>query len=506
MNRTLITGALLVWLGLCTNADGHTGRYRAMWRTDPSTSMVIGWQQFSGTDARILYQPDDGGVERWIVHYPDRCTEIRDMPTCFARLTGLRPDTRYRFVVRDNEGDSRVLYFHTAPANSDTPVTLLCGGDSRNNRSMRQRMNLLAARMQPLAILFSGDMTDWSTVREWQEWLDDWQLTITLDGRLIPIIPARGNHEPSNDLLTDLFDVPHPEVWYSLGFGGDLLRVYTLNSMAPATGKQAEWLEHDLSVFGPAYTWRMVQYHHPIRPHQKRKRPQHAQYAAWADLFYRHNVQLVQESDAHVVKVTWPLRPDTGPGSREGFIRDDNAGTIYLGEGGWGAPLRKADDLKPWTRQAGSFNQFNWIRVSRDRMEIRIIDADASSHAVALASLSYGERPAGIRSWPIGGKESLVLTPRQKADLAIFTLEKGPLPAVRLDGKSSLEIPVRLATGSEVEIRLLNMRRQIVFSEVRESQAGLYFHQVATHRIPAGRHLLEVLANGTPIFRRLVEK
>ena len=98
-----------------------------------------------------------------------------------------------------------MMYFHTAPDDPSTPITFIAGGDSRNNRSARKRLNLLAGQMQPLAILFSGDMTDMCTAREWQQWLDDWQLTITSDRRLIPIIAARGNHETSNSILEDLF-------------------------------------------------------------------------------------------------------------------------------------------------------------------------------------------------------------------------------------------------------------------------------------------------------------
>ena len=35
-------------------------------------------------------------------------------------------------------------------------------------------------------------MTGGDSNREWKEWLDDWQLTIGQDGRMTPIVPARG--------------------------------------------------------------------------------------------------------------------------------------------------------------------------------------------------------------------------------------------------------------------------------------------------------------------------
>jgi acid phosphatase type 7 len=504
------TRILLVLSLLCLAAglaEARSGRYRAMWREDPATTMVIGWEQFSGEDPRLYYRPAGQPDAPWSSRQPDRQVTVRQMDTRFVRLSGLAPDTRYQCYIRDSEGKSAVLFFHTAPDRPDVPMTFICGGDSRNNRGVRQRINALAAGFQPLAIFFSGDMTDWATVKEWKEWLDDWQRTITADGRLIPILAARGNHEPSNDLLTDLFDVPHPEVYYALGFGGDLLRVYTLNSMIPAGGAQARWLEEDLKREGAHYQWRMAQYHLPMRPHHRRKRPHTAAYQHWAGLFYRHRVQLVQESDAHLAKLTWPLRPYMGSGSHEGFIRDDARGTVYIGEGGWGAPLRHADDKKPWTRQSGSFHQFNWIRVSADALEVRVVDADASRQARPLASLSRGELPAGARFWKIGREDLLVLRGESRKSPESLWGKAERFPVIPLDDKERLEVPYRLRGPSEVEVRyLLPGQTGVLYSETSQREAGLHRHFLAVGQLPEGRYLLEVLADGQPILQRWMER
>lgn len=502
--------SLIVLTLLClaaSLAEARTGRYRAMWREDPATTMVIGWEQFSGQEPRIHYRPAGQPEAPWISRKPDRQVEVRDMDTRFARLRGLLPDTRYEWYVRDSEGRSAILHFHTGPAHGNTPMTFVCGGDSRNNRAVRQRINALAAAFQPLAIFFSGDMTDWATVKEWKEWLDDWQRTITPDGRLIPIVVARGNHEPSNDLLTDLFDVPHPEVYYALGFGGDLLRLYTLNSMIPAGGAQARWLKEDLAHEGGRYRWRMAQYHLPMRPHQRRKRPQAAQYQHWAGLFYQHKVQLVQESDAHLAKLTWPLRPSAGPGSHEGFLRDDVRGTVYIGEGGWGAPLRHADDNKPWTRQSGSFHQFNWVRVSADALDVRIVDADASRQTRPLPTLSRGELPAGARYWKIGREDLLVLHGATQPHSEPVWGQAERFPVIPLDDKERLEVPFRLRNASEVEVRYLHpLQQRVLYSETVRREAGLHRHFLAVGQLPEGRYLLEVLADGRPILQRWMER
>jgi len=60
-------------------------------------------------------------------------------------------------------------------------------------------------------------------------------------------------------------------------------------------------------------------------------------------------------------KITFPVIPDSINGE-EGFIRDDLNGTMFIGEGSWGASPRVANDSKTWTLRAGSFNQIKWLQ------------------------------------------------------------------------------------------------------------------------------------------------
>jgi len=46
-----------------------------------------------------------------------------------------------------------------------------------------------------------------------------------------------------------------------------------------------------------------------------------------------------------------------------GYVRDDLNGTIFMGEGSWGAHPRQNDDDKPWTMASGTFNQVKWLHV-----------------------------------------------------------------------------------------------------------------------------------------------
>lgn len=496
----------LVFLNVATFYSwAVTTKFRATWRSDPSTTIVIGWEQVSGTDAVCLYRKA-GKKEEWKTHIPDRTIHFKDMTTSFARLQQLEPDTRYEFFIRDSEGKSRTMAFHTSPDHSEKPLTFICGGDSRNNRDIRRYINRLVARMQPFAICFSGDMTDLATAREWKEWLDDWQLTITSDGRLLPIIPARGNHEPDNRILVDLFDCPHPENYYALGFGGDLLRIYTLNSMAPVYGKQTEWLKNDLETKGCQYTWRMAQYHYPIRPHQRSKREANTQYDAWTPLFYEYQVQLAQESDAHVAKITWPLRPEKETPGHDGFIRDDQKGTIYIGEGGWGAPLRKPDKMRKWTRQAGSFHHFNLVVASKQALKVYIIDAMKSDQMVALPSISTGNLPSGAALWQIEGASHIALNIATSKNQPLLSDRTNRLPVVQARGKRYIEVPYRLSSPAKVEIRLLGHNADLLSTLKMEKNAGMHISNVPVSHLPEGLYYLEVLANGLTILQRQMER
>ena len=125
---------------------------------------------------------------------PVRVLEYRGMNNHFARLEGLEPDAAYYFVICDSEGVGRRLWFKTAPSKPQ-PFTFISGGDSRSNPEARREGNKLVAKLRPLFVLFGGDYSGSGTADQWKEWFADWQLTISEDGRIYPILATHGNHE-----------------------------------------------------------------------------------------------------------------------------------------------------------------------------------------------------------------------------------------------------------------------------------------------------------------------
>jgi hypothetical protein len=195
--------------------------------------------------------------------------------------------------------------------------------------------------------------------------------------------------------MSDVFDWKNPDTYGAWSLG-DRFRVYVLNTEHPPGGAQRAWLAKDLARHA-CVPFKMAQYHRPIRPHAQRKREGQAQYTHWAGLFYQAQMSLVVECDSHLVKRTWPLRPALE--GEEGFLRDDRAGTVYIGEGGWGAPLREPDDAKTWTRATARFNQVTWVHVWPDRLEVRTLMTDAIDEMASVDAAAPLKVPHKLPLW-----------------------------------------------------------------------------------------------------------
>lgn len=422
------------------SAFGKVERLRCMWRVDPTTTMVIGWDQTAGTNPVLYYTTKNRGGDMTAYaksQTPDRVIVIKGMNNHFVRLKGLRPGTTYYFKIEDSQGSTAVHSFQTAPASPYSRLSIIAGGDSRNHREARISANKIVGKLRPHFVLFGGDMTSKDVDHEWLDWFDDWQHTISEDRRLTPIVVARGNHEYANKTLIDLFDVKTTDLYYAHTFGTDMLRIYTLNSLIPSGGKQQAWLMDDLEK-NDYIQWKMAQYHHTIRPHTKKKPEKNELLLNWATLFYKYQVQLVVESDAHVVKSTYPIKPSRAVGSQDGFIRDDELGTVYVGEGCWGAPLRNNDDPKSWTRASGSFNQFKWIFVDREKIEIRTIQTDGADAVGSVDPFNIFIPPLGLTVWePLTGAV-ITIENRLLRNPAVFERSNGEELAAR--GAAPMEI------------------------------------------------------------------
>ncbi len=400
-------------------ADAATRRYRLVWNDNPATTMGFALDQYddgsgSLSNPVIYYGTSPNSMTIMLAH--DRYEPESGMDNYFFKAINLQPNTIYYFQIQDGQTTSQTFYFETAPDDPNERISIIAGGDSRaafdgGDQQARQNANKLVAKLRPHCVLFGGDYTNLDTNGEWQTWMDDWQLTIASDGRMTPIIATRGNHELlDGSRIYDLFNTASgssnpDDTYYALNLGGDLLRVYTLNSMISVTGDQATWLANDLAA--NCTNWKIAQYHYPMRPHSSGKDEQDDQRSAWCPAFEAHGVQLALESDSHLCKYTQPVSMSTEAGSAEGYIQDNQHGVVYIGEGGWGATLRNADDAKPWTLADSGNNPFNQIKllfIDKNNIEVRTIvtkngDANYPDNINELPLPSRFNLPVNLAIW-----------------------------------------------------------------------------------------------------------
>jgi hypothetical protein len=456
-------------------------KYRIVLLNDPASTITIGWNQISGDNPVVYYDVVDHGTDYTQYAFSkdvDRAVTYKGMNNNFVRLSGLTPNTAYYFVIHDSEGTSERFWFKTAPDDLSR-LSIIAGGDSRTNRQPRQNANLLVSKLKPNAIFFGGDMTDDDTDSQWQNWLDDWQLTIADDGRMFPIVPGMGNHE-SQEVIFYLFDTPDENYYYALTFGNNLLRTYTLNTEISVSGNQLMWLQNDLNN-SSEYIWKMAQYHKPMRPHTTVKPNNDAAYDAWAQLFFDKGVRLVVECDSHTVKETWPIKPSLLPGNDEGFIRNDVYGTVYVGEGGWGAPLKNNNDDKSWTRNSGKFYQFKLIFIDQDKIEVRTIITGNASEVGEVSNDDPFTLPENLDVWNPSNGDVVVILPAPEMNKPDIMFPENT-QTVYTDGSNiTLEVEV-VSESNGIDSVLFFVNDQMVenvtsppFAFTRNYDDGQYF-------------------------------
>ena len=251
-----------------------------------------------------------------------------------SKLKKLKPNTNYYFVAVTNGMKSKEFHFRTAP-NDGAPYKIMFGGDSRSDREKRREINRSISKMfdedpSIIALCHGGDYINnglsWS---QWKKWLEDHYLTATKNGRMLPIIPTRGNHELASPLFNDVFARPgglFKKNYYRTKIGD--FSIVTLNSNASAAGRQKRWLKKTLKKARKDSKWIVANYHRPLWPAVKKpgRGLKH-----WVPLFEKYQIDMAFESDGHVLKRTLPIYKKK---------HNPTKGIVYVGEGGLGVKQR----------------------------------------------------------------------------------------------------------------------------------------------------------------------
>ncbi|TVQ16121.1 MAG: metallophosphoesterase family protein [Bacteroidetes bacterium] len=350
------------------------------WQQDPSTTMTITWRADGPDENPILRFADDPEARsrRWTAVTAHSFTfDETEALLHTVELTGLEPDMEY-YVVIENPFFPESFSFRTLPAHSDErEIVFLAGGDSRSRRDVRREMNRMATSENPDFIIFAGDYISGPlSEREWDEWFDDWhELLITEEGRRIPIITAIGNHEVHGGFFQtpdkapyfyNRFISPQPRNYYALELTPDLVLITLDSDHTMGVPEQVQWLEKTLAK-NHDKKWKLVQYHVAAWPSVRNMNDTIPRMIRehWVPLFEKYNVNLVIEAHDHAFKKTVPIRDNQ---------RDDEHGVIYIGDGGWGAPIRQTKDpaMHWWLDEAFAADHFWKLTLSKDATHLRV--------------------------------------------------------------------------------------------------------------------------------------
>jgi hypothetical protein len=317
----------------------NPAQWRLIWHDDPATSAVLSWNTAKAGQMHRVHVRAEGAEKSTVVEAARNGRYAAKSPELYfhhARLTDLIPGTKYHVEIESDGRRSRSMYFITAPV-EDVPISVVFGADSRSGLKERRQVNAMLAQLvtesyQPgktpiLAFAHGGDfIVSGTQLDQWSQWMSDHELTVGADGRLLPIIPTRGNHD-TGKIFNQVFDFPPKDTNYYPVDLGPQVRLVTLNTETSVAGKQVAWLNKELAASRPKYRWLFAQYHRPAFPAVKNP---WINLTHWVPLFERYNVDLVCEGDGHNIKRTPPIRDH----------RIDPTGVVYVGEGGLGVGQR----------------------------------------------------------------------------------------------------------------------------------------------------------------------
>jgi acid phosphatase type 7 len=355
------------------------------WQRDPTTTMTIQWigdDEKAGLSRPIWYAKSAAG--EWQSHpSTSKRFPLTDRWIFRTELTGLEPDTEYRFRVGLDSAERR---FRTMPAKATNTIHFVSGGDSGVGKHAINN-NHVAAAQAPMFVVLGGDLAyeNGTSAKTFLEFLKNYSRDLKDDsGRLIPLLACMGNHEAAGGFqrmrkdapfFYAMFDGLYEHSGYAkLDFGDYLSLVFLdTNHTTPIEGAQTDWLGATLkereecpTVFCfnhvPAYPSFRPFGFDALEANTSTKIRKH-----FCPIFERYNVDAVFEHHDHTFKRTHPML--------DGRVNDN--GIVYLGDGSWGK-IRppKTPQQRPYLAVSDESYHLSVHRIEgRERFHIALSDA-----------------------------------------------------------------------------------------------------------------------------------
>lgn len=357
--RGVIKAGFPALLLLSSQAAAAPQSVKVSWASaDAATTMAVSWVTPNDTPTTIEYGINATSENMLTGLAPDNVIGIGYYHQ--IELSGLLPDTTYRYRVGSNGDWSQEYTFKTAPNDQCTPFAFVQLGDARSQDDRGPSLNWSSIHSEAMAVgaqffLNGGDLVKEGTeIEQWATWLADSDAV----NPLIPMMPALGNHDdgPGDGNAANynrIFTLPTNTVtgtedYYYFVYNN--LVVFSLSTQTfEDWAAQMAWMTN-VAAMHPN-KWKVAYFHHPVYTTQTRalgievghEPNEKGQNPFYAPAFDQAGIDIVFQSHNHIYERFDPLRYDPNDVEQGRVVQNygngPNDGRLYVVSGGSGAFL-----------------------------------------------------------------------------------------------------------------------------------------------------------------------
>jgi hypothetical protein len=368
---------------------GITGYFPVylVWKNDPRNSIVVHYHQSKDTPNKTVYFRLKNSQNNWGSKTPDVFDfQNENLTIHHAELTNLQADSDYEFKIGSSDQNTDSYFFRTMPNDLSNGVRGAFGGDFQTGPSMWQEITKVVGLNDCRFFAVLGDWVNDDGVLEFSgRWVSFWENMADkfkdTSGRLIPIVPAMGNHEAFRSVepfpnmgrlfFEDLFAFPDEgQNNYGVIDIGDYMSIFILDTTSmsvylhsnphwaanvPSVATQKTWFENALNQ-RQNVKYKIVGHHVPFFPSHRAHLNQANDFdlGDWLRIMHENDVRMIFCGHDHTFNISKEVVFDQGvnihPAPYQNFreITGNEKGIREFGDGGLGTKFYPGNLQNQW--------------------------------------------------------------------------------------------------------------------------------------------------------------